>query len=454
MKRLRRFYFKKKDDKIKKLFLEQAEISDEVIEYNENDIHKSSDNKKQYIKVNAATLFFGAAFLIIVSVFLSFFVADRLFYGGYFIEKSNKVSFDKNTADFEKVAKFQDIINLIRKKYYLEYDENKLIEGAIKGLVEALGDPYSNYISPGSMDDYNDYISGSYQGIGVEIKKHEKGILISAVFEDSPASKAGLKASDIITHINGESVNNMSDEKRSSFFGTEGNVLEISVLSSDGKTKELSITVETIKKQTVFTDLYENNISYIRIDQFDSDTGDEFEKAVNKIMKENSKGLIIDLRNNGGGLESQASIVADIILPEGLIAYSQDKNGDRVREIKSNKSQINIPIVMLINQNTASASELVAGAFRDFDKGLLIGVKSFGKALGQQSKTYENDGSGIVLTIARYFTPKGECIHGVGIKPDIEVILPDEYKDESPDNIPFEDDLQLEVAIEEISKLI
>ena len=160
------------------------------------------------------------------------------------------------------------------------------------------------------------------------------------------------------------------------------------------------------------------------------------------------------MRNNGGGFESQASIVADVILPEGVIAYSEDRNGKKIKEIKSDKSELDLPIVMLINQNTASASELVAGAFRDFEKGVIIGVKSYGKALGQVSKTYEVDGSGIVLTVARYFTPSGQCIHDIGIEPDIKVELAEEYKNISPDKLPFDFDDQLQRALMEIEKMI
>ena len=450
----RKFYFKKGKRKIKKLIRKKINADLDVLEYEEDDIHKSESEKEHFLKINASTLFFGTALVIVITVFLSFFVADRLYYGGYFAEKSNKVSFDRDKVDYRKVAKFQDVLNFIRKNYYLEYDENDLLEGALKGLVDALGDPYSNYFEPGSMDDYNDYITGTYKGIGVEVQEDENGLRIATVFEDTPAWRVGLKVDDVITHINDKKVSEMSNEERSSALGTEGNVAILTVLNTNGDTKKYEVKVEVIKKQTVFTKYYDNNVAYIQITQFDEDTGEEFENAINDILKRNTQGLIIDLRNNGGGFESQASIVADIILPEGIIAYSEDRNGKRIKEIKSNKSELDMPIVMLINQNSASASELVAGAFRDFKKGQIIGVKSYGKALGQVSKTYDVDGSGIVLTIARYFTPSGQCIHGIGIEPDIEVTLPEEYKNVSPDKLPFEFDDQLQSALTEIEKMI
>lgn len=453
----KKFYLKdtKLTRKIKRIMKKKKEHQGiDVLEYREDDINETQSPKKEYyFKLSASTLFFSAAIIIVITVFLSFFVADRLFYGGYFAEKSNKVSFDR-TVDYRKVAKFQDVLNFIRKNYYLEYDENELLEGALKGLVDALGDPYSNYFEPGSMDDYNDYITGTYRGIGVEVQEVENGLKVTNVFEDTPSWRVGIKKDDVITHINGKAATEMSSEERSNLLGKEGNEVILTVVTSSGKTVQYDVKVEVIKKQTVFTKYYDNGIAYIQITQFDDDTGKEFENVINEILKKDTKGLILDLRNNGGGFESQASIVADVILPEGVIAYSEDRNGKKIKEIKSDKSELDLPIVMLINQNTASASELVAGAFRDFEKGVIIGVKSYGKALGQVSKTYEVDGSGIVLTVARYFTPSGQCIHDIGIEPDIKVELAEEYKNISPDKLPFDFDDQLQRALMEIEKMI
>lgn len=454
MKKAKRFHFKNKKDKVERIIIEKLKAKQNVVQYEKDDITSSSNIKEPYLKVNAATLFFSAAILIVITVFASFFVADRLYYGGYFVEKSNKVSFDRDNVDFKKVAKFQDILNFIRKNYYLEYDENDLLEGAIEGLVAALEDPYSNYMRPGSMGGYNEYIAGSYTGVGVEVTEHEKGLQVGKVYKDSPADKKGIRTNDILTHIGNKKISEMTAKERSSLLKTEGNIISVTVLHEDDSVDVFELTIEIVKKQTVYTSFYDNGIAYVQITQFDADTGKDFEEATTQILKKNSKGIIIDLRNNGGGLEPQASYISDIILPEGLIAYSEDKNGNRIKEIKSNKSEINLPIVILVNQNTASASELVAGAFRDFNKGSIIGVKSFGKALAQVSKTYESDESGIVITIARYFTPSGQCIHGIGIEPTIKVELPEEYRDSSPENIPFEVDSQLQKAIEELERIM
>ena len=175
----------------------------------------------------------------------------------------------------------------------MEYDENELLEGALKGLVDALGDPYSNYFEPGSMDDYNDYITGTYRGIGVEVQEVENGLKVTNVFEDTPSWRVGIKKDDVITHINGKAATEMSSEERSNLLGKEGNEVILTVVTSGGKTVQYDVKVEVIKKQTVFTKYYDNGIAYIQITQFDDDTGKEFENVINEILKD-TKGLILD----------------------------------------------------------------------------------------------------------------------------------------------------------------
>ncbi len=406
------------------------------------------ERKGTTIQVNGAVLLLLAALLVIVTVFVTFFVARELYFGGYLSAKSNKVAFNQDTIDPNKVAKFQDILWFIEQNYYLDYDENDLLEGAIQGMMEALGDPYSRYYAPGEMSSYQDYITGTYQGIGVSMKKTDAGYEITEVYEDSPADRLGLEAGDVILQINGQDILGLNGEELSSLLGGAGSTVSLKILFHNGVTDEINLTVETISKQSVFVKEYGNGIYHILITQFDDDTGTEFQHAVNALLSENCKGLVVDLRNNGGGYEREASIVADILLPEGVIATSKNKAGKVLKEIKSDKNYVDLPIVMLINQNTASASELVAGAFRDFEKGRLVGVKSFGKALGQISRSYDKDNSGVVLTVARYFTPSGECIHGVGIAPDEVVELEEAYRNLSPQDIPFENDTQLQRALE------
>lgn len=386
-----------------------------------NEDTNQCDNGKSF-RINGNVLFAGAIILIIVTVFVTFLVADRIYYNGALFRKSESVTFSGDNLEEYKVDKFQDLLRFIDEYYCLDYDVNDVIEGAISGAVEALGDPYSSYIEPGLLDEYVDFITGTYIGAGIVYKNTDKGLEVLSVESGSPAEKAGILAGDVITFVNGKAVSDYAEADLDSLFVKEGNLIKIKAERADGTSIEAEVTISRVSKQSVFVNDYEG-VMYIKITQFDEDTGEEFLAAMKKIDTLDCTGIILDLRNNGGGYEVQADIVADRILPEGLIAYSENKKGERISEIKSDAECIDVPLVVLINENTASASELVAGAIRDHKKGTLVGQKTYGKALGQTRRDYSEDGSGIILTIARYFTPSGECIHGVGISPDIEIAL-------------------------------
>lgn len=386
-----------------------------------NEDTNQCDNGKSF-RINGNVLFAGAIILIIVTVFVTFLVADRIYYNGALFRKSESVTFSGDNLEEYKVDKFQDLLRFIDEYYCLDYDVNDVIEGAISGAVEALGDPYSSYIEPGLLDEYVDFITGTYIGAGFVYKNTDKGLEVLSVESGSPTEKAGILAGDVITFVNGKAVSDYAEADLDSLFVKEGNLIKIKAERADGTSIEAEVTISRVSKQSVFVNDYEG-VMYIKITQFDEDTGEEFLAAMKKIDTLDCTGIILDLRNNGGGYEVQADIVADRILPEGLIAYSENKKGERISEIKSDAECIDVPLVVLINENTASASELVVGAIRDHKKGTLVGQKTYGKALGQTRRDYSEDGSGIILTIARYFTPSGECIHGVGISPDIEIAL-------------------------------
>lgn len=430
---------------------QNAPVEQEAIPAQQSTTEEKSENKKECIRVNGGILFLGAILLVVITVFATFFVADKLYYNGALFRESDHVSFSGEDADKYKTAKFQDILNFIENNYCLDYDINKVIEGAIDGAVEALGDPYTRYLKPGELNDYVDYITGTYTGAGITYTLTEEGMLISDVIKDSPAAKAGMREEDLITQINGKAVAAYSAEEMSALFGNAGTEVTLSVIHADNTAEDLKITIAKISRQSVFVANYDG-IMYVKITQFDEDTGAEFLKAIEKIEAAGCSGMILDLRNNGGGYENQADIVADRILPEGMIAYSEDKNGKRISEIKSDEICVNVPLVVLVNERTASASELVTGAIRDHKKGTIVGVKTYGKALGQTTREYTKDGSGIILTVARYFTPSGECIHGTGITPDVPVELPEEYRDAALEEIPFEQDTQLQKAFEILNK--
>ncbi|MBQ8828005.1 MAG: S41 family peptidase [Clostridia bacterium] len=430
------------------------ESTDYVKKNKEKRAKKEKKEKKKRtfggeLRVNALALFLGAVVLVVVCVFGTFFFAGKFYESQYFLNPSTKVSFDSEETDLTKIAKFQEIIDFIDEKYYEEYDINTLIEGAIDGMVESLEDDYSKYYLPDTMEEYTSFIDGTYNGVGIVIEDNENGKYVSEVTADSPAEKAGVKVGDIMTKVNGTAVVGMAMSELSSYFETEGTVLEIEFLLADGTTTVRKITVSAVKEPTVYAKDIDGGIKYIQITQFISGTSDEFRSAVETAVSGNScKGIILDLRNNPGGYESEASKVADIILPEGVIATAKDRSGTVVKTVNSDADCISVPMVILINQNTASAAELVTGAFRDFEKGDIIGVKSYGKALGQQNKEFSADGSGIVLSTSRYYTPSGECIDKVGITPTQIVELEDAYSSLDPDAIPEGADLQLNAALE------
>lgn len=442
-----KFGFGRKNDN--QMTLDDINNTNEIGKIKSNKKEKNTDENKVRgrLSINGGVLFLCAVLLVVVTVFVTFFVADRLYYGGALYRESDSVRFEGDDIDKYKTAKFQDILKFIENNYCLDYDVNAVIEGAINGAVEALDDPYSRYLKPGELQDYQDYITGTYTGVGITYTETDDGMLISAIEPDSPADSVGIIVGDVIVKIDGKAYAEYSRDEISSLFGTAENTLKLSVLHSDGTTEDVNVTVAKVSRQSVFVTDY-NGIMHVVITQFDEDTGAEFLTAVEKMEAMNFKGMILDLRDNGGGYENQADMVADRILPEGIIAYSEDKNGNRLSEIKSDEQCINVPIVVLVNGRTASASELVTGAIRDFKAATIVGTKTFGKALGQTRRDYNEDGSGIILTVARYFTPSGECIHGVGITPD-RIVEPSEgYENTYASDIPFDDDVQLQTAFD------
>lgn len=406
-----------------------------------------NNNEKKSFRINANTLFIGALLLVVITVFVTFFVADKLYFSGAIYRKSESVSFEDEKLDPYKVAKFQTILDFIEENYCMEYDINDVVEGSIFGAVSALEDPYTRYLLPGELDDYVDYITGTYIGAGFVYIETDAGLLIQSVETNSPAEKAGILKDDIVTHLNGKAVTEYTDAEMDELFSKADTEITVSVIHSDNSMEDVTVTIAKVSKQSVFVTNYDG-IMYVRITQFDEDTAAEFSVAIEKIKEAGCDGIVIDLRYNGGGYEAQASEIADILLPECLIAYSEDKNGNRLSEIKSDAESVDLPMVLLVNEGTASASELLAGALKDNDAAQIVGQNTYGKALGQTRIDFEDDGSGLVVTVARYFTPSGKCIHGKGIKPDVEVELIDEYKNVQVQDIPFYQDAQLQKAIE------
>lgn len=335
-------------------------------------------------------------------------------------------------------------------KYYVdkysvnEFDRKLAKEGLFMGMVDTLQDPYSYYMPKEIYKEFMQQTEGNYVGIGVIISKTEENNLkINKVFPNSPASDVGLEIGDIIKKVEGETLTEENFENiTSKIKGEEGTKVNLTILDKDeNKEKEISVLRKKLDVPTVEYEMLENNIGYIHISQFDRVTEKQFKDAFNEIEKK-SNGLIIDLRNNPGGLLDVVCKITDLLVPEGTITYIEDKNGRKEYEY-SDKNYYNKPLVILVNENSASASEVLAGAIKDYGVGELIGTKTFGKGIVQNIFTL-SDGSGLKVTIAKYYTPNGICIQGTGIEPD--------YVVENQENT--EIDFQLEKAIEVINKKI
>lgn len=353
--------------------------------------------------------------------------------------------------DQEKFLKIKLLENKIKKDYLYEVSDEDLRDGELKGMVAALKDPYSEYLTEEDLKEMNQETSGSFYGIGFTVYKNENNqIEVVSPIKDTPADRAGIKSKDIVVKVNGK--NYTGDEMKEAIKvikGEKGSKVHLTIYRpSTKKTLEMDVERAEIQIETVISHKIEN-LGYIGIIQFNDHTDEEFKTHLDELKKQNVKGLIIDLRGNPGGTVSSVVKIADMLLPEGTIVSAKDKNHKIVFEYKSDKDQYDKPIVVLINEGSASASEILSGAIKDFNRGKLVGVKSFGKGIVQTVFPFQ-DGTGVKLTTSEYFTPSGENIHNIGIKPDIEVKLKDDVK-----GIGYEylkEDTQLQKAIEVLKK--
>ena len=362
------------------------------------------------------------------------------------------ISFDANTVSYENVIKFNQVRKILKEDYYQKVDENMLIEGAVSGLAEALKDPYTVYFNKDQMKAFMEKSEGSYVGIGVTVNMDANGLLtIIEPFENSPAQQAGMMQGDKIVKVDDKDVTAIRDESMiiSMIKGIENTKVKLTVYRPAGdKYLQFEVVRKRIKASNIKSEIMEGNIGYIKLVMFDSEIAKYFKRDLDNMLGKGMKGLVIDLRDNPGGSYEQVVEIADRLLPEGMIVYTEDRN--EMKQVKlSNKLNLDLPLVILTNGNSASASEILAGAVKDNARGTLVGTKTFGKGLVQELRVLD-DGSGIKVTISRYFTPSGGSIHGVGILPDIEIDVSSEYKNLPVSQIPRNKDVQLQSAIEAV----
>lgn len=366
--------------------------------------------------------------------------------GGKRIVSSYEYSF------INQFKKMQYIKGLVETNYVdnKKIDESKMVDSSIAGMVDSIGDPYTVYLNKKDFQDLTTTTQGSYAGLGIYLGERDNKIVVIAPIEDTPAEKAGIKSGDNIIKVENTSVTSKDMDKAVSMMrGNEGTKVNITVYREGSGNLNFSLTRAVIKLKTVKSEMLKDNIGYIRITTFDENTDTAFNSALDTLKKAGMKGLVIDLRDNPGGLLDTSTKIADKILGKGTIVYTIDNEGKR-EEWTSDSNKLNVPLVLLVNGGSASASEILSGAVRDFKAGTLIGTKTFGKGLVQNVIDLK-DGTGLKVTIARYYTPSGECIQGIGIKPDIVIELP---KEAATRQITQREDTQLQKGIEVIKSKI
>lgn len=355
--------------------------------------------------------------------------------------------------EYDRLAQFSELAELMdyaTESFYIEPDTDKMLEYAAKGLMNGLDDPYSYYYSPTEYAEMWEEDEGKYVGIGVLISSNYTTQIctIIRVFEGSPAQEVGVQKGDILyrvgedLYVNADNLQDAVDIMR----GIEGTDVDVTFIRN-GEEITFTITRREVNVNQVESKMLDNQIGYVTLYQFDTGCDKEFEDAVNKLISDGAKGLVIDLRDNPGGWVTAAQHIADLFLDEGELCYLVYRDGSEEHEYPTYNGKIDIPLVVLMNENSASASEILAGALRDCADATVVGTVSYGKGIVQAVAGVGSNGAGFQLTIASYRTPKGTEVHKIGIIPDVEVLLP-EGDTGDYDFADTENDPQLKKAIE------
>jgi len=386
--------------------------------------------------------------LVIVTAFLTFIITTMYMTKQYDINKTDISSLLKASSTGTSVSSaITNIQKILDSQYLNEMDEQKMVEGAIAGYVAGIGDPYTQYISKEEMKEYTVTLMGNYVGIGIYMVVNTENNTVEVIMpiKGSPAEEAGILAGDTIISVDGiEYTGEDMEAAADAIKGKEGTVVKLQIQRNQ-EIKTFEITRRKVVTNPVESKKLENNIGYISITSFDEETADSFKLEYQKLENEGITSLIIDLRNNGGGLVDATLQIADYIVPKGedlLVTVNKEKK----EQIEKSKKDvlIDMPIVVLVNENSASASEILAGTLKDLDEATIVGKTTYGKGVIQELMTFK-DGSGLKVTTHEYYTSNKNKIHGVGIEPDEVVELP---KGVNPLYVTEENDTQLKRAIE------
>ncbi|MHC6181135.1 S41 family peptidase [Clostridium sp. JNZ X4-2] len=326
-------------------------------------------------------------------------------------------------------SKLFEVRNQIYKYYDGPINDNTLVEGAIKGMTSSLNDPYTVFMNKKEYDDFNVQTEGNYSGIGVQVITKDNNIVIAGVFDNSPSKKAGIIVNDIIQKVNGTAVSGKDVDRAVSLMkGEENTEVTLTLYRKNKGSFDVKVNRQKIDISTVTGEMLQGNIGYIQVSMFDENTAKSFKNQLDKLKDQGMKSLIVDLRDNPGGLLDQCvDMVSNFVPKDKVIVSTVDKYNNK-KEYKSKGGNFNnLPLTILTNGNTASASEIFSGAVRDYKLGTLVGEKTYGKGV-VQTVLDTGDGTALKVTISKYYTPNGENIHKKGIKPDVKVVYPETLK--------------------------
>lgn len=377
-----------------------------------------TQKKKKVLKVISVI---GIVLIIVISFFLGNYIS-RL---GIVFGNNGDVysSVLKDINDVEKYETLFEVREDLITLYDGELDDKVMLEGAIKGMVNSLGDPYTVYMNSEEYAELMSSMSGSFKGIGVYIAAKDNKVVVQSTIEDSPAEKAGIKANDVIFSVDGEEVGGDTDKAVSLITGEEIKEVKLVLLRNEEKI-EIAVTRGEVKNVSVTGEMLDSNIGYIRLSSFGENAYEDFNNKLVEFKNQGMKALVFDLRSNGGGLLNQATKIASEFIPEGkIITYTIDKYGNRDNISSIGGEAQDIPVVILTDGFTASASEVVTGALKDYGRATIVGTNTYGKGVVQIPFELESGEGGLKVTISKYYTPNGKNINKVGIAPDYEVEL-------------------------------
>lgn len=398
--------------------------------------------------MNKKENFYKITMIVIITMIVSLLISGIFIYNYFKINPNTRYVFvgeEKNTNLQKSIFAIREIID----EYYLGEvpTDNDMIEGAVKGYVAALDDEYTEYMTSSEWQEYQENVLGNYTGLGVYFSADEKGMKISGIIKNSAAEKNDLKVNDIVTKVDDLvcTKDNMDEVTNYIKSGDIGTKFKITILRGE-ETITKDITREMVRVMQIEHKMLENSIGYVSISTFDKGCAEDFKNNYNELLKDGAKGIVIDLRNNTGGVLDEALSIAEMLLEkdEKMLITHNKENGEKIYTSKT-KKELDLPIVLLVNEYSASASEVLSAALKDNNRATIIGTKTYGKGILQDVLSLSN-GAALKITTHEFFTPNGDKIHEVGIEPNITINIPEKYTNIM--YVPEEEDNQLQKAIE------